>query len=1255
MKLILVPTFLLSFGLATAWGADSGTERLVDGGFEALATGPVASAGAWHAPVAERTGGTMMAESAAAQEGKLGVSLKRAGKGKLPGVLQNVQLASGLYELTVQACGTGNVVLAAGANRRRLALAPEWNVYSLIFATQTDGDVEVGFWADGAARLDHASLVAADAERQTAWKQQEEQRALYGFVPAGTDAQRPPAVRGSGQGWAPPVGGIVWREKVVYYDATYDEAHIKNSRAAAEYLAANGFQLMNAEQLGAWLRPKVEQGAVAGTVLVLPMGSAPMNVMEKHGSRQDTLFRYVELGGRVLWLGEYPFMYCQDATSASVQGGEWASLLDVRGGWSDKIWGNKTGKVEITPLGKRWGFTDAGPLTLAVYVEDVTAPLSTFHNEDAGAQAATYWFKNFCPEQPWSGVIWALRSADMAKPEALRQAYRIALFAGEPVTAPEPKLAAAEVKPFELTVQLADPHDRSCYLRGESIPVRVTVKTAGTAPADWDSVRAGLLDQGNPVTELTWSRTEVETAVVRSLATTDYACRDYTLRCELRNGATVLTTVERTLSICPRHEDPTFFFGAWNPSPQNPYRIRKMFEKYVELGMHPGTCNGGTTPEIMDQALRYGRRFALRAHGSSKGPFQQEEFRVDENGKILSSPWVAGRPLPSLLSPRERQQCADGIGEELKSVAGYPALWPYAHTNDDFSVRYGKDYSGLARRVFKEKTGLDAPLPAKADEGKGIVPENDPWLQWGIFTTRDIGGGYNHAMLEGAQKALPGIKLGPVPGGMQIPLWLQGQYPPHHFGAGGFNLLYYYYYVNYWQPLIGALYFDEIARMANRDLEVWCTAGLFSADEPTYYRNKFFLHLAGGLNGFNYFTLRDGELRPRGLAEIGRIGRGIVEPYYPFIGKLRPRRHSVGLLLPYTQTVHEWGYAISAVYVHANLLAAHIDVEPTCEEEVMAGSLPYKTLLLWHVQWLRQAAADELKRFMAGGGVVLADASTTIDLPGMIRLPVDFAMGADAAKTEINSTDLRFGYPGIHDYALPARVQAIRQALLPYAAPTIDSPAANLVIREAEAGGVRYLWLVNVHTNEDYEYLRPRIGAGAAPKEPETATAEAVAYLDKLDATNGGRFEADVILPAGNEVLYDVLTGGEVAVKQQDGKRVFRATMKNLGGQLVALSPQRVKAISAKVDGVVKRGTETAVEVRVNDDAGKPVKGYLPLNVEVRTPAGLSTEWSGSYVATDGAFRLPLRPALNHPAGAWQITVKERMSGLNDTVTVDVK
>ena len=88
-----------------------------------------------------------------------------------------------------------------------------------------------------------------------------------------------------------------------------------------------------------------------------------------------------------------------------------------------------------------------------------------------------------------------------------------------------------------------------------------------------------------------------------------------------------------------------------------------------------------------------------------------------------------------------------------------------------------------------------------------------------------------------------------------MPLWQSGQYPPLQFGRSGFDLLSYYYYNAYWVPLTGNLYNDEMARLGNRDLPLWTTPDIYSgSNEPSYYRKAFFLHLAGGVTGMNYFA-----------------------------------------------------------------------------------------------------------------------------------------------------------------------------------------------------------------------------------------------------------------------------------------------------------------------------------------------------------------------------------------------------------------
>jgi len=1053
-----------------------------------------------------------------------------------------------------------------------------------------------------------------------------------------------------------PAAKLEWKEKVVYYDPLYDTAHIHHPERLVPYLSAHGFQWKKAGELGAWMREKVARGAY-GTVVVMSMGIVPSSVFDPEEGAQSVLLEYLRRGGRVVWLGDVPLAYYQTESSASFSGIDGGpAMLGVRGGWETPIWGDSSKAVRATPVGERWGLVHPGGSVIATYQSDVTWTLSGFHSDDAKAEAAVDWFKNLAPQFPWSGFLFALRGTDLANPAIQQEVYRLALFAGEPVKAPEPPKPVAEQPKCEVSLMLAGPNDRSCYLRGETIPVTAKILRHAPVPSP-TRLALSLLWQGREQAGRVFTVDGSGGESRWSLPTTDLACGDYQLRATAWIGSDRVAESERTVSVCPRLTEPTFFFGAWAPSPQNPHRCRLTLEGFARHGLHLGTGGPEMNPLLMDQALRYGLRFSMRIHGDARGPFEPGSNRLGANGEHVPSAWGGGRPMVSLSSPILRQQVAESFAKQLAAIAGYPALWPFCHTNDDFSIRYGLDYSPLVVRQFKEKTGLDAPVPAeiralgarvdyvgRIQRPPGVVPEDDPWLLWHTFITRAVGGGYNKTILQAAQRVLPGIRLGPVPGGMQWPLWLPGQYPPHQFGPGGFNCLWYYYYLNYWQPLIGALFWDEVARMNNRDLPLWVTAGLYGANEPTYYRNKFFLHLAGGVQGFNYFTYVDGEQRPRGLAEVGRLGTTLVRPYYPLLGRLRPVRHRVRFLLPYTQAIYESDYPLRALYAYANLLSAHVDVEPTCEEEVISGDLKgSQAVLLYQVKWLRRQAYDALAKYAREGGLVLADASTAVEIPGAKRLAVDLAMGLGDGKP--SATPARsLGDPGIHDYCVPQRVGAIREAIAGHVRPEVDSPSLHLVIREMQADGIRYLWLVNVHTHEDYEYLRPRLGAGARPANPKLARQEATAYLDALDRQTGGAFTAPVSIPKGYAV-YDVLAGKEVPAKDAGDHAEFIAAMSRLGGQLVALYPRRITAVQVTAPEAVSRASEAVVRFEVLGDDGRPMPGCQPIEVEITHDGGVLSEWTGSYLATRGVLELPIRPARNHPPGPWRVRAKELSSG----------
>ena len=1076
--------------------------------------------------------------------------------------------------------------------------------------------------------------------------------AEYGFVPEYLSAQSPqPGAQVKPAGTFQ-CGPVTWRQKVVFYDKSYDSVWIFHPETVARYLGANGFQVLEAAPFAEWMKKTTREGAY-GTVCVMTQGLGPVSVYDQDNVMESPIRKYLQAGGRVVWLGEMPFLYIQDEVHPFSSGAGPDEILGIR------YTGDK-GAPMVSTLGKTWGLSEAAGPAIVTYSEDVTAPLSGFHSDYADDELIPDWFKNFNPLYPWSGFIMCYRANDMAKPALQESVYRLALYTGQPVKAPAGIKMTAQETPL-LKVVLDPPRDRHCYYRGETIPVNLEAN--GKTPAG--GMTLVLERDGNQYGSTDGSLPTYGNPVQARLATADLACGDYLFRV-LQNGSDRKTSLwEATVSLCPRHEDPTFFFGTggWT---SNPYRQEKLLKDLASCGMQNGCVTTDTSGILMDLTMKYGLRFCLRAHGvANLTPKESEEAeRRGTNNEKLAGAWEGGRPISGLVSTKLRETTAADMAMQVKELASWPGAWLRCQTNDDFALKYGWDYSDLARRTFKEKTGLDAPVPPElAKQGlsvwggpgaiahaPGIIPDNDPWLQWNIFTTRDVGGGYNKALTDACAASVPGIKVGPVPGSMMFPLWEPGQYPPHDFGPGGFNLIYYYMYLNYWQPTIANLYWNEVGRINNRDLELWAEPDCGGQNEMTYTRNTFFLQMAGGAQGFSYYIISTSGID---WETLGKIGKTIVKPLYPFLGKLRPSRTSVGLLLPYTQFCYNVYYAVGAVYPFANLLGAHVDVQPTCEEEVLSGDAArYKVILLWRVQYLRQSVVTALEDYIARGGVVICDATSQVPIKGAIKTSVDLAMGDGKSNPDPN--DPRLGGPGITDYLHPDRVALVRKTLDPYVQPWADCDDPTLIARRHEYHGVTYLWLVNIQSQKDYEYIRPRTYGLSEPLElanPEKAKKEKFQYLAELA---GQRFTPLVTIPAGNWAAYDVLKGKRVLLKKEGNRLVFTADMERLGGTLIALYPEPIARVVCSISGRFARGQEKTLRVTVTGPHGKPVPGTQPLAVTVLTSKGEWDEITGAHATEDGVWSATVHPAINDPAGTWKIRVKELSSGITGETSFKV-
>lgn len=1174
-------------------------------------------------------------------------------------VAQNVaDLPAGIYELTAWARGRGRILLSDGLSKREMALGKDWHAYSLVFEVKQAGPAKVSIalvTTNGEAWIDDAALQPAAADRVEAWKKQEEVLVKMGYVPGHLSAQRPPPDVGEAVAAQPKPLPDAIGERVVFCDERYD-GHWTDLMAVGGYFVDRGFRPLNAEEVGQWLAEKIKKGAY-GTLCVFP-SVLPSSVMspkacdailqfrsEKDDYRDTLIRRYMEAGGRVLWIGHITMLYTQFPTGP-FRGIErpFASVLaDVE---TDQriFYGAPSQKSVLTPVGKTWGLTQAY-MGLPVNRPDVT--LSFCEAPEDNASFA--FLKTINPEYPLSGLVSFPIIVDAKNTLMMDEILRAALFVGKPVQLPPAVERKIVVPDIELTFKLGGDLPRQAFLRGERIPVSVTV--INRKEPFTGNVLLEFLDGDKPIftQNVSLGAPTGESVLPEwSLATDRFAVGDYVLRARVDcSGA---ARAEKTCPVLLRRiSDNPFFYGVWSDLPKNALRRKAIID---DLRGHNMEAVGGCADSAA--LLADGLRLAPRIEGPEgfptgfdpkKEPELAREFaRRDSDGNTSVNPWNPSRVNAGLAHPQLVRGRMEGTRRQIREALAWPNTYPWFITNDDFSSpHYRMDWSDYAKNLFKKATGLDAPLEKKDGSHlsrKGIVSEEDPWFQWNLFNHRDICGAYNVALGQAKNQVMPSARIGPVPGGMEMPVWQEGQYPPYSFGKNGFDLLAFYYYNIYWQPEIGYLYFDELARLGNRDLPLFPTGDcMCGGDEPGYYRNQFFLHLAGGAAGIEFFAYNSRV--EEGWNELGRLGN-IIKRLGPTLYQLKPARKSVGYFMPLAEFFCDYVYPTMGLYAFSNLLAAHIDAEPVCREELLAGrASQYDMIVTWKAEHISAQEAEALKAYAAKGGKVFLDGSSEVDIPGIPHLDIDLAMGADG-KSKLETADARFGKPGIMDYQHPARIAAIKEQLSAAVKPPYDSPSSELVIRSFDGEGVRYLWLVNIHTREEYEYLRARLGAGVQVADKVAALNEAKAFL-KQRGVYDKTFETTLTLPEGDYIVCDLLKQKELPLKPAEkGRRSCGVSMERLGGALLALYPAKVARLEAQVyPAKVKRGERAALEVCVSDTRKKLCAGLLPLHIEVFAPDGKTTRYETYAAARNGRYLFDFVPAVNEPAGNWKVKVTE--------------
>jgi hypothetical protein len=94
---------------------------------------------------------------------------------------------------------------------------------------------------------------------------------------------------------------------VVYFDENYPNSFIgyDAGRKLASDLARRGFSIVDAAQLGTWIRGVVSQGIASQTSLVFAMDIVPEEIFGDVDANVP-LRKYLDAGGRVTWMGDIP-------------------------------------------------------------------------------------------------------------------------------------------------------------------------------------------------------------------------------------------------------------------------------------------------------------------------------------------------------------------------------------------------------------------------------------------------------------------------------------------------------------------------------------------------------------------------------------------------------------------------------------------------------------------------------------------------------------------------------------------------------------------------------------------------------------------------------------------------------------------------------------------------------------------------------------------------------------------------------------
>ena len=635
----------------------------------------------------------------------------------------------------------------------------------------------------------------------------------------------------------------------------------------------------------------------------------------------------------------------------------------------------------------------------------------------------------------------------------------------------------------------------------------------------------------------------------------------------------------------------------------------------------------------------------------------EELQRVGPDGKPYNV--EAKRRDICALSPEMERLCRDVGASVAQSFAHLPALQGFdIHSETRDAAR--PCFHPADREAYRKAAGSDIPAEALAKDGvrwtklpgfpaDRVIADDHPlyrYYKW-FWTEGDGWIRLNDAVHDGLKSA-----------GRTD--WLTYYGPatrvPSLFGGGGkLDALNNWTYVHP-DPIRIGLNVDEMLAMAKgaprpqgvtMGIQAICyrsllapsggekPAGAGSAWEdsdaayitvpPMLFREAFWAEIArplAGLMSHGFESLFPADkpnvyqyTHPETQIEVKRLLNEVVRPLGPTLVQVPDAPADVAFLESFASQMfagrgtYGWGHGWAGALYQA-LQYAQLQPEVFYEETVQRRGLDgVRVLVMPDCDVLPRSVVERIRAFQARGGIAVGDERLCPGVKADILLEIfdrpTLTRTADQDKTRI--------------LALAAR---LRKELDPRYTRAFEADNPEVVTRRRRAGEADALFVVN-----DRRAYGDYVGRYGTAME------------------NGLPSDATLTLRRAGGAVYDLVEHRPVPAKVSAGRLQFATHLGPCEGRIYLVLPRPIARVAVKAPAKAARGGSADVVVSVLDARGQPARGVVPLEIEIRDPAGRPAERSGHYGARDGVLRIRLDVAPNDAAGKWEIRARELASG----------